>query len=205
MAARGRPRTFDRDAALRKAMEVFWRRGYEGASVAMLTAELGITATSLYAAFGSKAELFDEAIELYDPPGGTPTDEALTRPKASDAIEAVLRAHADAYTDPATPPGCMVVLAAINLGSGHEEVDRKLTVRRHHDRETIEARIERGISEGDLPAHLDAAAAASYVQTVLHGLSIQVRDGFNRAQAHAVVDIAMTGWNALVEGAARDL
>src|SRR5699024_8628106 len=85
VATRGRPRNFDRDAALRTAMDLFWRRGYEGVSVAMLTEALGITPTSLYAAFGSKAELFDEAIELYDAPGSTPTDQALTRPQTREA------------------------------------------------------------------------------------------------------------------------
>lgn len=198
MAPRGRPRTFDRDAALRAAMELFWRRGYEGVSIAMLTETLGITPTSLYAAFGSKDELFDEAVELYDAPGRTPADSALTQPRARDAIEAVLRNNAVAYTDPATPSGCMIVLSAINLGSGHEEVGRKLAERRRRDRASIQARIERGIAEGDLPAGMDAAVAASYIQTVLHGLSVQARDGDTLERAHAVIDAAMSGWDATV-------
>lgn len=198
MATRGRPRTFDRDVALHTAMELFWRRGYEGVSVAMLTETLGITPTSLYAAFGSKEELFDEAIELYDAPGSTPTDQALTRTQTREAIEAVLRGNAEAYTDPATPPGCMIVLSAINLGSGREDVGRKLAERRRRDRAAIQARIERGIADGDLPDNLDATVAASYVQTVLHGLSIQTRDGCTREHAHAIIDAAMSGWDTMV-------
>ena len=203
MAVRGRPRTFDRDAALRAAMELFWRRGYAGVSVSMLTDALGITATSLYAAFGSKEELFDEAIEVYDPPGSTPTDLALAHADAREAIAAVLRDNADAYTDTATPPGCMVALAAVNLGRGHEDIGRRLAERRRRDREKIQARIERGVADGDLPAGLDAVAAASYLQTVLHGLSIQARDGCTRDQAHAVVDTALAGWEAMI-GRGRD-
>ena len=202
VASRGRPRAFDRDAALRTAMELFWRHGYEGTSVAMLTNAIGITPTSLYAAFGSKDGLFNEAIDLYDAPGTTPTDRALTRTGTRDAIETALRANADAYTDPATPPGCMIVLSAVNLGAGHDHVGRMLEQRRRRVLDTIRARIERGIAEGDLPSGLDAVAAASYVQTVLHGLTIQARDGCTRERAHAVVDAAMGGWDALV-GQAR--
>ncbi|MEU3274849.1 TetR/AcrR family transcriptional regulator [Saccharomonospora sp. NPDC006951] len=196
--ARGRPRSFDKEAALRTAMELFWRRGYEGVSVAMLTEALGITPTSLYAAFGSKGELFDAAIELYETQGPSPTDRALLLAGARDAIEGLLRGNADAYTDARTPPGCMVALSAMNLGAGHEEVGGKLAERRKHDLSKIEARIERGIEEGDLPASLDASVAGAYVQTVLHGLSIQSRDGCSHDRAHAIVDVAMRGWDAMV-------
>ncbi|MDG4795750.1 TetR/AcrR family transcriptional regulator [Micromonospora sp. WMMD1082] len=201
MAPRGRPRTFDRHTALHTAMELFWRRGYEGVSVSMLTETLGITPTSLYAAFGSKERLFDEAIELYDAPGSTPTDQALTRHQTREVVEAILRNNADAYTDPATPPGCMIVLSAINLGSGHDDIGRKLNERRRRDRAKIQARIERGIADGDLPGNLDAAVAASYVQTVLHGLSIQAHDGCTREHAHAIVGAAMDGWDTMIERA----
>lgn len=203
MTTLGRPRAFDRDAALREAMELFWRRGYAGVSVSMLTDTLGISSTSLYAAFGSKVQLFEEAIELYDSPGTTPTDQALARPQAREAIEAALRGNAEAYIDPATPRGCMIVLSAINLGSGHETVGRGLAERRERDRAKFEARIEKGITDGGLPAKLDAAAAASYVQTVLHGLSIQARDGCTRQRAHLVIDIAMKGWDALIAQASE--
>ncbi|HLR96704.1 MAG TPA: TetR/AcrR family transcriptional regulator [Jiangellaceae bacterium] len=199
MATRGRPRNFDRDAALRTAMDLFWRRGYEGVSVAMLTEALGITPTSLYAAFGSKAELFDEAIELYDAPGSTPTDQALTRPQTREAIEAVLRDNAEAYTDPATPPGCMIVLSAINLGSGNEDIGRKLADRRRRDLAKIQGRIERGITDGDLPRNVNPAVAASYVQTVLHGLAIQARDGYTSESAHAIIAGAMSGWDTMID------
>lgn len=201
MATRGRPRTFDREVALHAAMELFWRRGYGGVSVAMLTETLGITPTSLYAAFGSKEELFDEAIELYDAPGSTPTDQALGLTPTREAIEAVLRGNADAYTDPATPPGCMIVLSAINLGARHEDVGHKLAERRRRDRAKIQLRIERGIADGDLPGNVDAAVAAAYVQTMLHGLSIQARDGCTLDQAHAVVDAGMSGWDAMIDQA----
>lgn len=182
-------------------MELFWKHGYEGTSVAMLTKALGIAPTSLYAAFGSKDELFNEAIERYDAPGTTPTDKALAQPDVREAIEKVLRANADAYTDPATPSGCMVVLSAVNLGIGHDHIGRKLEQHRRRDLDKIQTRIRRGIADGELPAGLDAAVAAAYIQTVLHGLSIQARDGCTRGQAHAIVDAALGGWDALVDQA----
>jgi AcrR family transcriptional regulator len=203
VASRGRPRAFDRDAALRTAMELFWRHGYEGTSVKMLTEALSITPTSLYAAFGAKDDLFDAAIELYDSPGTTPTDHGLAVAPTRQAIETVLRANADAYTDPATPGGCMVVLSAVNLGAGHDHVGRKLAERRRRDLRKLEDRVERGIAEGDLPSTLDAGLAAGYVQTVLHGLSVQARDGCTRERAHAIVDVAMAGWDALVRRPVR--
>lgn len=198
MAARGRPRAFDRGAALRTAMELFWRHGYEGTSVSMLTEAIGVTPTSLYAAFGSKDALFAEAVELYDAPGTSPTDRGLAQATAREAVEAVLRGNADAYTDPTTPTGCMVVLSGVNLGAGHDHVGHELARRRRADLDKLRRRIERGIADGDLSDDLDAPRAASYVLTVLHGLSIQARDGCTREQAHAVVDVAMLGWDALV-------
>lgn len=201
MSPRGRPRAFDRDAALRTAMELFWRHGYEGVSVKMLEERLGITATSLYAAFGSKDRLFDEAVELYDPDGGTPTDRALALDDVRQAVEALLRDNAESYVDPTTPAGCMLVLSAVNLSAGHDEIGEKLAARRRRDSEKVRARLERARAEGGLPQELDAAKAGAYLVTVLHGLSIQARDGCTRDEAMAIVDAALHGWEALVADA----
>ncbi|QVQ49990.1 TetR/AcrR family transcriptional regulator [Spiractinospora alimapuensis] len=198
MSGRGRPRQFDRRAALRTAMLLFWEHGYAGTSMSMLTASMGITSTSLYAAFGSKDELFREAIRLYDSPDSSPTERGLREPSARGAVEAALRGNADAYVDPDTPPGCMVVLAGLNLGSGQEHIGRFLAQNRREVRARISARIQRGVDEGDLPASSDRDALAAYVTTVMHGLSILARDGCGRDEAHQVVDSAMVGWDALI-------
>lgn len=182
-------------------MELFWQHGYEGVSVKMLTDRLGITPTSLYAAFGSKEELFDAAIEMYDPPGATPTDHALSIRNVREAVEALLRNNAAAYVDPGTPTGCMIVLSAVNLGVSHHRVGEKLTARRQRDLNKIRSRIQRGQDEGELPPGLDAEQAAGFLHTMLHGLSIQARDGISQEQAVAIVDAAMHGWDGLVRSA----
>lgn len=202
MERRGRPRAFDRAAALRSAMELFWRHGYEGVSIKMLEDRLGIAATSLYAAFGSKEALFDEAVEMYDPDGATPTDRALRQPRIRDAVEALLGDNAEAYVDPTTPAGCMLVTAAVNLASGHDHVGEKLAARRRRDSEKIRGRIEQAVRDGELPRRLDPARASAYLVTVLHGLSIQARDGCTREEARGIVTVALRGWDALVEDAA---
>ncbi len=104
MAARGRPRAFDRDGALRKAMEVFWEHGYEAASISDLTAAMGINSPSLYAAFGCKEQLFREAVALYNETlGATAAAELRERPTAREAIAAVLRHHAVVFCDADNP------------------------------------------------------------------------------------------------------
>ncbi|TQN28285.1 TetR family transcriptional regulator [Haloactinospora alba] len=199
MPARGRPREFDRGAALRAAMELFWKRGYEGTSLSALTDAMGITRKSLYAAFDSKEALFREAVELYNSAdGGTANGPLDTTATARDAVEGMLRENADAYVDPHTPRGCMVVLAGLNLTEAHETVGEHLAELRRRDHEAVLARLERGVAEGDLPQETDTTALASYYLTVLQGLSIQARDGCTRATAHAVIDCAMAAWDALV-------
>lgn len=179
-------------------MEIFWEHGYEGTSLSMLTSAMSITPTSLYAAFGSKDALFEEAVELYDSADSSPTVRALELTPTRDAIESMLRRNADAYVAPGTPLGCMVVLAGTNLGRGHEHVGRHLADRRAKDLARVTERIERGVSDGDLPDGLDAPALASYCVTVLQGLSVRARDGCTREEAHAVIDAAMAAWDTVV-------
>jgi AcrR family transcriptional regulator len=196
-ARRGRPRGFDREAALRRAMEVFWERGYEGTSISELTHALGINAPSLYAAFGSKEELFRDAVALYDTTDGSATERALReQPTARAAIEAMLRENADIYADPANPSGCMVVLGTTTWTPHNEDVRSYLSGLRHKTFELIQARLERGVDAGELPPDTDVRALAAYYNTVLEGLSIQARDGASRGTMHAIIDCAMATWDA---------
>ncbi|MGK3988657.1 TetR/AcrR family transcriptional regulator [Sorangium sp. So ce136] len=198
MAGRGRPRSFDRAAALRRAMEVFWERGYEGTSLSDLTAAMGINSPSLYAAFGCKESLFREAVSLYNQVEGAAVARAMREaPTARGAVEAMLRGNAEAYVSPGKPSGCMIVLAA-TLGTQESEAVRcHLAEVRRGAVVELQRRLDRGVVEGDLPAGTDTAALAAFYTTVLQGLSIQARDGASREALLAVVDCAMAAWDAL--------
>lgn len=192
MAERGRPRGFDRDLALRRAMEVFWEHGYDGASMADLTAAMGINSPSLYAAFGDKQTLFRAAIDLYGRTDGSLTDRALReQPTAYAAIEAMLRDNIVAYTDPELPHGCMVVLAGATYTSRNAPVREFLVEARRATEADIRARLDRGVTEGDLASGTDTAGLATFYSTVLYGLSIQARDGVGHAELSAAVDSAL--------------
>jgi AcrR family transcriptional regulator len=194
---RGRPRSFDRGEALRRAMVVFWERGYEGTSISDLTQAMGIATPSLYAAFGRKEDLFRQAVELYEATEGAVRARALAGgPTARAAIEAVLRTDARTHPDPATPNGCMVVLAATAGTTENAEVREFLADNRRAGLAAFEARIRRGIEDGDVPATADPAAMAGFYVTVMQGMSIQARDGASTAALDRVVDGAMAAWDA---------
>lgn len=199
MAVRGRPRGFDREAALRLAMEAFWEHGYEGTSIGDLTARMGIRPPSLYAAFGSKEALFREAVALYEGMEGEPALAALREaPTAIAGIEAMLRANVRSYTAPDKPKGCMVVLAATTYTPSTEGIRDFLAEQRRAGTAAVRERLERGQAEGDVPPGADTAALAAYVMSVQFGLSLQARDGATREELDTVVDCVLAGWEATV-------
>ncbi|OBG21302.1 TetR family transcriptional regulator [Mycolicibacterium celeriflavum] len=199
MASRGRPRTFDRTQALERAMEVFWQHGYDGASMTDLTTSMGINSPSLYGAFGSKEELFREAVAHYDQTlGATAAADLRDRPTAREAIAAVLRHHAHVFCDPDKPRGCMIVLAATTCTDRTRSVHEHLAQWRIATEDAFRARVERGIADGDVPAGADAATIAAFYNTVNHGMAIQARDGADRTKLSAIAEAAIAAWDSLV-------
>ncbi|SFS16455.1 transcriptional regulator, TetR family [Dyella sp. OK004] len=194
---RGRPRKFDRDHTLRQAMEVFLDRGYDGASLGDLTTAMGINASSLYAAFGCKEALFREAVDLYVNAAGPRTLDALAvrDVSARAAVEAMLREAARRFGN---GRGCLVVLGATHRTADNEAVFHDLTERRGQTQVLIRQRLKQGMAAGDVPTGTDIGAVAAFYTTVLHGLSLQARDGAPRKQLSAVVDCAMKAWDGLV-------
>jgi AcrR family transcriptional regulator len=206
MGARGRPRTFDPDLALRQALDLFWERGYEGTSLHDLARAMGIASASIYACFGSKEELFRKVMALYGATSGEPPRRALREhPTARAAVHEMLRATADEITRPDTPHYCMLVLAAPTGAVENHAVREFLADRRRGQLDAIRDRLARGVADGDLtvpPAGV--AALARYYATVVQGLSVQARDGAGRAELETVITCAMAAWDTLtLSGAAR--
>jgi AcrR family transcriptional regulator len=199
MAERGRPRAFDRDLALRRAMEVFWSKGYDNTSMADLTAAMGINSPSLYAAFGSKEALFHEAVVLYNKLEGPEIWDALSdAASAKEAIAAFLRATAAAFTKPGKPAGCMIVLGALHSSDSNGAVCSTLRHIRAENVVALRERLDQGVAAGELPSGLDTNAVAVFYVTVQQGMSIQARDGASRETLLAIADGAMAAWDRLI-------
>jgi AcrR family transcriptional regulator len=192
----GRPRAFDRDEALDKALEVFWRQGYEASSIADLTRAMGINPPSLYAAFGNKESLFRQALDRYVETRGVYLREAMARPTARAAVETLMREGIARATDPDHPYPCMLVTGALACSEAAADVREEVAKRRGMLENTLRERFERGRAEGDLPDTADPAALASYVATICHGMSVQVAGGATREQLHQVVDLVLKAFPA---------
>ena len=192
--AMGRPREFDVDKALDLALQVFWRKGYEGASVADLTETMGITKPSLYSAFGNKEELFRKALDRYvDGPGGY-FQVALAKPTMRAVVEHLLFESAAAVTDPNHPPGCLAVQGALSCGDAAESIKQELMSRRAKGEQDLRDRFERAIAEADLPEGSDAGDLAAYLSAILQGMAVQAAGGTTREQLRKIAEMALRTW-----------
>lgn len=189
--SKGRPRAFDREQALTRALDVFWRRGYEPTSVAELCAAMGINPPSLYAAFGNKSKLFLEAVKHYEE---VYWDAAWQRmedePDMHRAIANFFRESAHILSSPDAPCGCLVVLAAINVSPESQEVIDAVKALRQDGKDRFLRRLKRGAKEGSLPPKTDVKSLAAALNTLLEGLSIPARDGLPRAELESIAMMA---------------
>lgn len=188
---RGRRREFDCDDALRRALEVFWKRGFEGATLPELTEAMGINRPSLYAAFGSKEELFRMAVDRYVAERQVCLEEALAKPTAHAVAEHYLRNAVEGLSNPETPSGCLLIHGALACGEGGDRMKCELAERRAHGEAALRTRFERAKRVGDLPKDTDAGGLAKFLTTVVYGMSVSSAGGATKRDLQRIADMAL--------------
>ena len=184
---KGRPRSFELGDVLDKAMTVFWRHGYEGASLGRLQTATGLTPPSIYNAFGSKEGLYEACLDHYRAgPGARPATE-LTEPASKDGIRGFLMAAAREFTRDGQPRGCMISTAGLNLAPDLEPIGDATAARRAATLSLIEDYLTRA---GSTEPH----TLARFFGAVIQGMSVQARDGATEEELTAVADVAIGAW-----------
>ena len=189
-----RPRSFDRDIALHRAMLAFWEYGYETTTIVDLTAAMGITAPSLYSAFGDKRQLFLEAMLYYAGNIDSLARVLACAPTAQEAIRAMLVTAVHGFTGTATPKGCLLASATASGSSASAEVRSAVSAVRQTITACVVARIEHDIAVGHLPATTDSTALGSLFIAIVQGLSVLARDAVPREQLLQIAEHAMAAW-----------
>ena len=191
--AKGRPREFDPDVALDQALRVFWKRGYEGASMPELTRAMGINRPSLYAAFGNKEELFRKAVQRYvEGPAGY-VGKALAAPTAMEVAEKLWQGGIDMSTCPENPSGCLILRGSMGCGDS-DRLRKELVSLRAMGERRLRERFEQAAAAGELPEGVSAADLARYVLAVMHGISMAATGGATREELMRVKELALKGW-----------
>ena len=190
----GRPRAFDVDEALDRAVRVFWAQGYEGASLEDLTAAMGITRTSMYRAFGNKEELFGKALERYTAGTASYVARALAEPTARGVADAFLTGSVDSSTQPDCPAGCLGVQGSLAAGESGRPARDALAAWREAGTAHLRNRFQQALDDGDLPAGADPSLLARYLMTVANGIAVQASGGATRGELQQVADLALRTW-----------
>lgn len=192
--SKGRPRAFDREAALKTALRLFWRHGFEGTSIALLSNEIGVNPPSLYAAFGNKEKLFLEAVEYYGQNNGGFYHEAMALKTAREVARYILEHEVKLVTQPDWPDGCLMVQGALVTSPESESIRKLISDMRRQAEGWMSERFAQAKLDGDLPAEADPAALACYIMAVNSGIAVQAKSGVPRDMLMDLVDIAMSAW-----------
>lgn len=190
--SKGRPRQFDRELALRKALKIFWETGYEPASVAALCDAMGINPPSLYAAFGNKTRLYLEALELYEKLyWDAPARRLATEPDIRRALANYFSEAAEIILSPENPCGCMAVVATVNVSGQETEIIERARQTREDTKKMFAERLRVAIKDGQIPADADVPAIAGALNSMLEGLSLQARSGIFLSELKAMAALAV--------------
>jgi AcrR family transcriptional regulator len=201
---RGRPPAFDRSDVLGKAAVRFWEFGYEGTSIADLTQVMGITPQSLYAAFGSKAELYREAVGWYLANVGD--GEWLATDDVIEAFRQMLGAQAANFTRPGYPPGCMISTAVLTAAVENVDVAAHVSRLREANVALFSRKLESGVAAGQLRADTDVVALARFIGAIVQGMAVQARDGADEPTLNGIASMAIAQiehWRVNARGRAR--
>jgi AcrR family transcriptional regulator len=186
----------DKEAALDAAVCLFWRHGYEGTSIADLTAAMGVTPPSLYAAFGSKEALYRDVLAHYlDREGERERTEAFRQePSAYRAIEAYLRDLVRHFVNPAKPTGCMIASSFLRCATENKAAADAVAALRAVALEKMRLKFEEAKRDGQLPKTTNPAALARFYSAIMQGMSTQACDGASLHMLNSLVDIALAAW-----------
>ncbi len=195
----GRPREFDPDQALARAVELFWEKGYEGASLGELTEVMGITRPSLYGTYGNKEELFRKALDFYDEHFMGFIGEALQEPTARRVVEHLLFGYVDSQTLPDHPWGCLGVHGAQPGSESDGSMHHELAARRNSVRIALRDRLRKAQKEGDLPPSASPDDLAMLAMIIAQGSATQARAGSSRNELRRAVTLTI-GTLPLVAG-----
>jgi AcrR family transcriptional regulator len=190
----GRPLSFDRDEVLQKAMLQFWAHGYETTSISDLTAVMGVTAPSIYTAFGDKKRLFLDAVKLY---AGEPLQAVQiidAAPTARAAVAGLLTSAAIGYTGEITPPGCLLASAVASCSAGSADVQAAIADIRGQIESRLRAKIADALKGGEIVPGIDPASLAGTIMAVIQGMAILARDGATREKLLAIANTCMAAW-----------
>lgn len=194
--SRGRPREFDRTEALNQAMKIFWQKGYTATSMNDLYEAMGIKSPSLYAAFGSKEDLYEEVLLHYEQSVAPMIWGHMTsEPSPRQAIGLWLARSAEMLTQTDMPHGCMVTLSAVG-SEGNDRLGNLVRRMRTAGNALLKARLAEAQQQGDLPGSVDVEALTHLYVSIQQGMSIQARDGASRETLLSIARSAMALWPA---------
>ena len=193
--AKGRPRAFDTEQALENAMMTFWKKGYQATSLDELTTSMGITRSSMYAAFGDKEQLFLKTIDFYQQRFSQRIGLALSEDiDTKSAIALMLQRTLELHTDPALPRGCFIVNSTLECCAWSDFLQRKFAEHYALTESAIYERLRQGQLKGEVSAEIDIRSLAQFYNGVSQGIAVLAKAQGDPVVIRNIAEMAMQVW-----------